>query len=116
MMVDLYLEQLYDRTPRQFINRFSEVLNQIQDLDSRQVAKFFIWGLINGSLIHKIFIETPLLDMNEPNQGLKESSVVENRQRMAKNVTIAMAQTILQEGLRGIKKQKTWLMVSSRGL
>ena len=64
-MVDLQLEQRYDENTRQFIDRFTEVTKQIHGLDSRQVANFFIRGLINESLVHERFIETPPEDINE---------------------------------------------------
>lgn len=37
----------------------------VQELDSKQAANFFVGGLINGSLVYKIFIETPPRGMNE---------------------------------------------------
>lgn len=42
MMVDLHLEQRYDESTMQFLNRFTKVAGQIHDLDSKQAASFFI--------------------------------------------------------------------------
>ena len=64
-IVDLNLEQKYGESTRQFLNQFTEVTKQVQELNSKQVANFFVRGLINGSLVHEIFIKTPLKDMSE---------------------------------------------------
>ena len=40
-------------------------MEKVHNLDLKQEAKFFIRGLINGSLIYERFIETPSEDMNE---------------------------------------------------
>ena len=62
-IADLHLEQRYGESTRQFLDRFTEVTKQVQELDSKQAAKFFVRGLINGSLVHERFIETPPKDM-----------------------------------------------------
>ena len=64
-IADLHLEQKYGESTRQFLDRFTEVTEQVQELDSKQSANIFVWGLINGSLVHERFIETPPKDMNE---------------------------------------------------
>ena len=64
-IADLHLEQRYDESARQFLDNFTKVTKEVQELDSKQPANFFVWGLINRSLVHKRFIETPLKDMNE---------------------------------------------------
>ena len=64
-IADLHLEQRYDESTRQFLDRFTEITEQVQELDSRQAANFFVRGLINGSLVHERFIETPPEDMTE---------------------------------------------------
>ena len=64
-IADLHLEQRYGESTRKFLDRFTEVTEQVQELDSKQVANFFVRGLINGSLVHKRFIKTPSKDMNK---------------------------------------------------
>ena len=91
-MADLHLEQRYDESTRQFLGRFTEVANQIQDLDSKQAANFFMQGLVNWSLVHEIFIETPLQDMNEVGSKAEGIFHVEEKQRIAKSAAIAVAQ------------------------
>ena len=77
----------------QFIYRFTEVVEHIHDLDSKQVANFFVRGLINGSLTYERFIETPLADMNGVRARAKGIFWVnESRQKIAKNAAIAIAQ------------------------
>ena len=58
-IVDLRLEQRYGESTRQFLDRFTEATEQVQELDSKQAASVFVRGLINGSLVHERFIETP---------------------------------------------------------
>ena len=92
-IVDLHLEQRYGESTRQFLDRFTEVTEQVQELDSKQAANFFVRGLINGSLAHERFIETPPKDMNEVRTKVEGIiRVEENRQRTAKNAAIAVAQ------------------------
>ena len=95
-MADLHLEKRYEKSARQFLYRFTEVTEQIHDLDSKQAANFFVRGLVNGSLTHERFIETPSEDINKVRaraEGIFR--VEESRQRMAKNATIAVAQNIV---------------------
>ena len=92
-IANLHLEQRYGESTRQFLDRFTEVTEQVQELDSKQAANFFVRGLINGSLAHERFIETPPKDMNEVRTKVEGIiRVEENRQRTAKNATIAVAQ------------------------
>ena len=64
-IADLYPEQRYDESTRKFFDRFIEVTEQVQELDSKQATNFFILGLINESLVYEIFIETLPKDMSE---------------------------------------------------
>ena len=67
------------------------MIEQVQELDSKQAANFFIQGLINISLIHERFIETPPKDMSEVRAKVEGIiRVEENRQRVAKNAAIAI--------------------------
>ena len=96
-IADLHLEQRYDENTRQFLNRFTKVTEQVHELNSNQAANFFVQGLINGSLVHEIFIETPPKDMNEVRTKVEGIiRVEENRQRIATNTAIAIAQNNVQ--------------------
>ena len=65
---------------------------QVQELDSKQAVNFFVRGLINGSLVHERFIETPSKEMSEVRAKVEWIiQVEENRQRPAKNAAIAVA-------------------------
>ena len=92
-MADLHLEQKYDESNRQFLCKFTKVTDHIHDLDSKQATIFFVQGLINGSLIHERFIDSPPMDMNEVRSradGILH--VEEKKQRIAKSATIVVAQ------------------------
>ena len=91
-MADLHVEQRYNDNTRQFLDRFTEVTEQIHELDLRQVANFFVWGLIKESLEYERFIETTHVDMNKVRAKVEGIIwVEENRQRIEKNATIAIA-------------------------
>ena len=97
-IADLHLEQKYDQSTRKFLDQFTEVTEQVQELDSKHVQKIFVRGLINGSLVHERFIETPSKDMNEVRTKVEGIiQVEENRQRAAKNAAIVVAQNNTQE-------------------
>ena len=114
-MVDLHLESRYDENTMKFLDRFTKVTKQIDDLDSRQPANDFVWGLINGSLVHERFIETPPKDMNEVTakvEGIIREE--ENRQRITKNAAIVVAQNNAQSN--PLKYQEAKKKVEERQL
>ena len=91
-IADLHLEQRYGESTRQFLDQFTEVTEQVQELDSKQAAKFFVRGLINESLVHERFIKTPPKDMSEVRTKVEGIiRVEENRQRAVKNAAIVVA-------------------------
>ena len=69
----------------------------MQELNSKQVANFFVRALINWSLVHEKFIETPPKDMNEVRTKVEGIiRVEENRQRARKNAAIEVSQNNTQ--------------------
>ena len=91
-IANLHLEQRYDESTRKFFDKFIEVTERVQELDSKQAANFFIRRLINRSLVHKRFIETPPKDMSEVRAKVEGIiQVEENRQRADKNAAIDVA-------------------------
>ena len=64
-MRDLHqMEKRDDETPQEYLNRFLGVMNQINDLDSKQAAVSFTYGLILGSLLLDKLLEDFLRDMS----------------------------------------------------
>ena len=67
-------------------------MEEVQELDLKQVAHLFVWGLINISLVCEIFIETPPKDMKEVRTKVEGIiRVKENIKRATKNIVITVA-------------------------
>ena len=62
-MADLYMDQCYDETTREYLTRFMDLTSQIFDLDSKQAANLFVRGLVKGSHTHERFLESPPYDL-----------------------------------------------------
>ena len=56
-MADLLLEQRYDEPLRQYLMRFLDKMNQLENLDSRLETNFFVRGLVSGSYMHEDFLK-----------------------------------------------------------
>ena len=54
-MAELYMDQRYDETTRDYLTRLMNLTSQIFDLDSKQAANLFVRGLIKGSTCMKDF-------------------------------------------------------------
>lgn len=92
-MADLYLEQIYDESSREYLERLMEFTSQIFNLDSKQAFNLFVRGLIKGSLLHEKFMENPPFDLNDMKlwaEGILR--VVENRQKITKSAAITISQ------------------------
>ena len=91
-MADLHIKQLYDETPRSYLEKFMELTSHIFYLDSRQAANLFVRGLLKGLLLHEIFLENPLYDLNELKSRVEGIlRVVESRQQITKSAVIAIS-------------------------
>ena len=98
-MADLYMDQRYDETTRDYLARFMDLTSQIFDLDSRQVANLFIRGLIKGSHMHERFLESPPYDLGKLKARAEGILRVENSKRhIAKNAAIAISHNNSQSG------------------
>ena len=56
-MADLYMDQRYNETMRDYLTRFMDLTSQIFDLDSKQAANLFVTGLVKGSHMHERFLD-----------------------------------------------------------
>ena len=91
-MADLYMDQHYDETTRNYLTRFMDLTSQIFNLDSKQAVNFFVRGLVKGSYMHEKFLEFPLYnldDLKARTEGILW--VEESRRQIAKNATIAIS-------------------------
>ena len=96
-IANLHLEYKYNENTRQLLDRFTKVTEQVHELDSRQASNFFVWGLINKSLVHERFFETPAEDINKVRRKAEGIIQVEGkRQRIAKNAAVTIAQNNVQ--------------------
>ena len=92
-MVDLYMDQRYDKTMRDYLTRFMDVRSQIFNLYSKQVANLFFRGLVKGLHMHGRFLESPPYDLGELRARDEVIlRVEESRQKIAKNAAIVISQ------------------------
>ena len=64
-MADLYMDQHYHETMRDYLTRFMDLTSQIFNLDSKQAAKLFVRGLVKGSYMYEKFLESPPYDIDD---------------------------------------------------
>ena len=64
-MANLYMDQHYEKTMRDYLMRCVDLTSQIFYLDSKQAANLFVRGLVKGSHMHERVLESSPYDLGE---------------------------------------------------